>query len=92
MGKLFVKWVLHGRKIYLFDLGSGGNKAYLYDLEGNCLASDFVPNSTCPLQVRWHKRRPLNWVRAVIERTQALLSDALPMLNYEHITMVGIAY
>jgi sugar (pentulose or hexulose) kinase len=31
------------KKIISFDLGTGGNKASLYDVYGNCLASAFVP-------------------------------------------------
>ena len=30
------------KKIISFDLGTGGNKASLYDAEGNCLAATFV--------------------------------------------------
>ena len=46
------------RKIISFDLGTGGNKASLYDVEGNCLASAFVPYSTQYPQVGWHEQRP----------------------------------
>ena len=31
------------KKIISFDLGTGGNKASLYDVEGNCLASTLFP-------------------------------------------------
>jgi xylulokinase len=34
------------KKIISFDLGTGGNKAFLNDLEGNCLPSAFVPYTT----------------------------------------------
>jgi hypothetical protein len=34
------------KKTILFDPGTGGNKACLYDLNGNCLVSAFVPYST----------------------------------------------
>jgi xylulokinase len=29
--------------IIAYDLGTGGNKASLYDTDGNCLAAVFVP-------------------------------------------------
>ena len=48
------------KKIISFDLGTGGNKAFLYDLEGNCLASAFDPYSTQYPQVGWHEQHPLD--------------------------------
>jgi len=35
-----------GRYILAWDLGTGGNKASLYDVDGNCLAAIFVPYET----------------------------------------------
>ena len=46
------------KKIISFDLGTGGNKASLYDAEGHCLASAFVPYATQYPQVGWHEQRP----------------------------------
>ena len=46
------------KKIISFDLGTGGNKASLYDVEGNCLASAFVPYATQYPHVGWHEQRP----------------------------------
>jgi xylulokinase len=62
-------------KIIAFDLGTGGNKAYLYDLEGNCLASAFVPYQTHYPQVGWHEQRPADWWSAVVESTRTLLNE-----------------
>ena len=64
------------KKIISFDLGTGGNKAYLYDLEGNCLASAFVPYSTHYPQVGWHEQRPEDWWNAVVESTRTLLQTS----------------
>ena len=64
------------KKIISFDLGTGGNKAYLYDLEGNCLASAFVPYSTQYPQVGWHEQRPEDWWNAVVESTRTLLQTS----------------
>ena len=61
------------KKIISFDLGTGGNKAVLYDEEGNCLASAFVPYTTHYPQVGWHEQRPLDWWNAVVESTRTLL-------------------
>lgn len=64
------------RKIISFDLGTGGNKASLYDVEGNCLASAFVPYSTQYPQVGWHEQRPLDWWDAVVESTRKLMMSS----------------
>ena len=64
------------KKIISFDLGTGGNKAFLYDLEGNCLASAFVPYPTQYPQVGWHEQRPLDWWNAVVESTRILLKTS----------------
>jgi len=60
-------------KIISFDLGTGGNKASLYDVQGNCLASVFVPYTTQYPQVGWHEQRPTDWWQAVVESTRKLM-------------------
>jgi xylulokinase len=64
------------KKIISFDLGTGGNKASLYDAEGNCLASAFVPYTTQYPQVGWHEQRPSDWWDAVVESTHQLLKTS----------------
>jgi xylulokinase len=64
------------KKIISFDLGTGGNKASLYDVEGTCLASAFVPYTTQYPQVGWHEQRPVNWWNAVVESTRTLLRSS----------------
>ena len=61
------------KKIISFDLGTGGNKASLYDVEGKCLASAFVPYTTHYPRVGWHEQRPEDWWNAVVESTHKLL-------------------
>ncbi len=61
------------KKIISFDLGTGGNKASLYDVEGNCLATAFVPYPTNYPKVGWHEQEPVDWWNAVVESTQKLL-------------------
>ena len=63
-------------KIISFDLGTGGNKASLYDVDGNCLASAFVPYTTQYPLVGWHEQRPADWWNAVVESTRKLLNPA----------------
>lgn len=60
--------------IIAHDLGTGGNKASLYDVDGNCLAAVFVPYDTSYPQPSWHEQRPDDWWRAVVESTRKLLA------------------
>ena len=64
------------KKIISFDLGTGGNKASLYDIEGNCLASAFVPYATQYPEVGWHEQRPADWWAAVVESARKLMQSS----------------
>jgi len=61
------------KRIISFDLGTSGNKASLYDVDGNCLATAFVPYNTYYPHVGWHEQCPEDWWSAVVESTQKLL-------------------
>jgi len=65
-----------GDLIIAYDLGTGGNKASLYDLEGNCLAENFVAYQTIYPRAGWHEQRPDDWWGAVVESTHLLLQAA----------------
>jgi len=65
-----------GRFILAFDLGTGGNKASLYDIEGNCLAENFVSYTTQYPRAGWHEQRPSDWWEAVVQSTRRLLQAA----------------
>jgi xylulokinase len=77
------------RKIISFDLGTGGNKASLYDAHGQCLASVFVPYATDYPRVGWHEQRPEDWWNAVIESTRTLMSSS--GVGPEEIICLGIS-
>ncbi|MGE5073957.1 MAG: xylulokinase [Anaerolineae bacterium] len=64
------------KKIISFDLGTGGNKASLYDAQGNCLASAFVPYNTEYPRVGWHEQRPADWWSAVVESARKLMESS----------------
>src|SRR5512136_2517270 len=64
------------KKIISFDLGTGGNKASLYDAEGNLLAAVFVGYPTHYPQVGWHEQNPADWWKAVAESTRKLLETS----------------
>ncbi|MBI5818863.1 MAG: FGGY-family carbohydrate kinase [Verrucomicrobia bacterium] len=67
--------------IIAYDLGTGGNKASLYDVDGNCLAAVFVPYDTSYPQPSWHEQRPDDWWRAVVESTRKLLATGCANAN-----------
>jgi xylulokinase len=77
------------KKIISFDLGTGGNKASLYDVEGNCLASAFVPYPTLYPQVGWHEQRPADWWKAVVESTRKMMQSS--GVDKQEIACLGIS-
>jgi len=77
------------KKIISFDLGTGGNKASLYDMDGSCLATAFVPYDTQYPQVGWHEQRPADWWNAVVESTHKLLQTS--GVDKDSIACLGIS-
>jgi xylulokinase len=63
-------------KIIAYDLGTGGNKASLFDADGSCLAFAFVPYQTFYPDTGWHEQRPQDWWQAVVASTRELLAKA----------------
>ena len=61
--------------ILAYDLGTGGNKASLYNARGELLAAAFVPYDTDYPQAGWHEQRPETWWESVIESTRRLLAS-----------------
>ncbi|MCJ7696495.1 MAG: FGGY family carbohydrate kinase, partial [Anaerolineaceae bacterium] len=76
-------------KVISYDLGTSGNKASLYDHEGNCLATAFVAYETTYPHVGWHEQRPLDWWNAVVESTRQLLHNR-PGEN-DNVACIGIS-
>ena len=64
------------KTIIAYDLGTGGNKASLYDAGGNCQAEAFVAYPTLYPQPGWHEQRPMDWWNAVVESTARLLAQS----------------
>ena len=62
--------------VLAYDLGTGGNKATLYNAEGNLLASTFVPYETEYPQSGWHEQQPEVWWDSVVQSTRKLLQAA----------------
>lgn len=62
--------------IIAFDLGTGGTKASLYDLDGRCLCSHFEEYQTFYPRPGWHEQRPEDWWQAVVSCTKALTGQS----------------
>lgn len=76
-------------KIISYDLGTGGNKASIYDIDGNCMARTFVPYRTYYTELGWHEQCPLDWWNAVKESTKKLLK--LKTINRKEIKCLAIS-
>ena len=77
------------RKILAWDLGTGGNKASLYNSVGECLASAFISYDTFYPAHGWHEQRPEDWWDAVVKSTRLLLEQT--GLRKEEIACCGIS-
>jgi xylulokinase len=75
--------------IIAYDLGTGGNKASLYDIEGRCLAENFVSYPTHYPATGWHEQRPVDWWNAVVQSTHRLLEKA--SIEIDEIFCCGIS-
>ncbi|GEN88792.1 xylulokinase [Oceanobacillus sojae] len=64
------------KRIIAYDLGTGGNKASLYDLDGNCLESVFVEYPTYFPHNNWHEQKPEEWWNAIVKSTQVLIEKS----------------
>jgi xylulokinase len=75
--------------IIAYDLGTGGNKASLYNIDGRCLAENFVSYPTQYPATGWHEQRPEDWWDAVVESTNRLLKEA--PIERDNISCCGIS-
>lgn len=55
------------------DLGTSGNKACIFDLEGTFLAEAYYPIKTYYPEVGWAEQRPEDWWTAIKESTHEVL-------------------
>jgi xylulokinase len=64
------------RTILAHDLGTTGNKANLFDLEGELVASTFSGYETAYPRPGWAEQDATDWWRAVCDSTRELLAQA----------------
>jgi len=75
--------------ILAYDFGTGGTKASLYNVAGECLASDFASYETFYPQDGWHEQRPADWWRSVVESTRKLFADGA--VDKHTVAAIGIS-
>ena len=80
---------MKGPYIIAYDLGTGGNKASIYDTSGRCLAENFVSYPTQYPATGWHEQRPGDWWSAVAKSTNGLLDEA--PIDRDEICCCGIS-
>ena len=59
-----------------YDLGTGGLKAGLYQMDGSSVQFVFYPYETYYPHPDWHEQRPEDWWQAVCKATQKLLQSS----------------
>ena len=64
------------RYIIAHDLGTSGDKATLFSLEGKLVKSITVPYPTHYFNANWSEQDPLDWWRAFKDATNALMEGA----------------
>jgi len=68
---------MSGKQLILaHDLGTTGNKATLFDNDGNHIGSAFAGYETNYPQLNWAEQNPTAWWQAVTETTQQLLTES----------------
>jgi len=62
--------------ILAHDMGTGGSKVVLYDVDGTLIAKAFHGYETIYPQPRWAEQRPEDWWTAIVAGTRAVLSES----------------
>jgi xylulokinase len=75
--------------IIAYDLGTGGNKASLYDEQGGCVCDSFVSYTTQYPRSGWHEQRPDDWWRCVVQSTRQLLEAS--GINPQDVVCLGLS-
>jgi xylulokinase len=77
------------RYILSFDLGTGGNKAVLYDSDGLLVGSTFAPYETFYPQSGWAEQRPRDWWMSIVQTTRRLLEET--GMEKKRVACIGIS-
>jgi len=75
--------------ILAYDLGTGGNKAVLYNSDGKLLNKTFVSYSTIYPQRGWAEHNPLDWWNSIVNSTNDLMDKT--KINKKDIACISIS-
>ncbi len=75
--------------ILAYDLGTGGNKASLYDDNGTLTASVFEGYGTAYPESGFHEQKPEDWKKAVAVSTRKLLAKS--GVNAENVAAIALS-
>ena len=75
--------------ILAFDLGTGGNKAVLYNTEGTLLGKAFSPYETKYPKQEWAEQDPMDWWKAIVISTYKILEQS--KINKKDIACMSIS-
>ena len=59
-----------------YDLGTGGCKASIFDIDGVSRASAFESYQTRYPHAGWHEQKPADWWKAIIESTKRVAAES----------------
>lgn len=62
--------------VFSYDLGTGGLKAGLYQMDGTSVGFEFVAYQTYYPESDWHEQHPQDWWQAVCQATKTLLKES----------------
>jgi xylulokinase len=77
------------RFVIACDLGTGGNKAAIYDQDGTCLARFGASYPTFHPQAQCHEQSPTDWWNALVASIQGLLRSRL--IKGSEVEAIGIS-
>ena len=80
---------MKGPFILAYDIGTTGNKATLFTVEGTRVASAFWEYETLYPEPGWAEQRPADWWDSIIETTRDVLDAA--NLNPKEIVAIGLS-
>jgi xylulokinase len=77
------------RLVIACDLGTGGNKAAIYDQDGTCIARFGASYPTFHPQAQFHEQSPTDWWNALVASIQGLLQSR--SIDGSKIEAIGIS-
>ena len=78
--------------ILAHDLGTTGNKATLFDVDGSVVASTFAGYETRYAQPNWAEQDPADWRTALFDSTRQLIRMAQSQAGYSNSDVAVVSF